>query len=229
MEFLKPVVDKIDIAGSIVRKHPIVSDIDMVAIPKDGITDFLKENNIEINSGEKEAIFFDYKGIPVNLWLAPKESYGALLLHFSAGKGIIQLKRDAINKGMVLNRYGLYKNGKKIAGENYQDILRILETSTKFAKIKMLEKATENLDEREMKRLKAEGQYPRETNTYWRFRQIEPIEFDKSTFRIVKEKDGNARIVGKLLKTDKWETQSVMINKSNLSEKDIDDYFKEYV
>lgn len=224
-EFLKPVVSKIEIVGSIARRHESVSDIDIVAISKGDVLTFLKENNISILSGKKEAIFFDYKKLPINLWLTSKESFPFTVLHFGAGKGIIDIKRKAIEKGYTLNRYGLFKEGKRVNINSINELFKLLNTTTKFYKIKMLDKATESLSSEEMKRLKDEGQFPRSTEHWWRFRQKEPEEFGAGTFRIVKDSEGNAKIVGKI--NGKWETQSVMINKNNITEKDIEDYFKE--
>lgn len=227
-KLLGPVVYDIEAVGSVARLHPEVGDVDMVAVPHGDIQQWLKDHKIKITSGQEKAIFFKYKGVPINLWLTPKESFGATVLHFSAGKGIIQLKQKAISKGMTLNRYGLFKDGKMIAGKDYKDILRHLESSTKFSHIKYIDDAVKNVDKKNIKKFRNEGQFPRITDEYYRFRQIDPNDFDKETFRIVKDKNGNARIVGKL-KDGKWKTQSIMIGKKNVPEEQMQEYLKNFL
>ena len=168
----------------------------------------------------KKCLTLISKGVPVNLWITPKDSFGATVLHFPAGKGIIQIKRLAIEKGYKLNRYGLFKGDTKVAGENYDEILKILGTETKFTKIKLLEKVVESSEEPE--RFAREGQFPRDTEKYWRFRQIDPTKFDQDTFRTIKGSSGNARVIGKM--SGKWKIQSILIAKSKLSDKDIKEY-----
>ena len=218
---LKPVVEKIELVGSASRLHEVVNDLDIVAIPKKDVKKYLESKGIEASFGAEKAVNFIYKNIPVNIWLVPKESFGAAVLHFSSGKAIIQIKRLAIQKGLKLNRYGLFKGNTKIAGKNYDEILKILGTETKFSKIKILEKVIEN--SKDPQRFIKEGQFPRETENYYRFRQEDPDKFNSSTYKLLKSKSGNARLVAKL-KTGKWETQSLLISKDNLNKKDIDQY-----
>lgn len=65
---------------------------------------------------------------------------------------------------------------------------------------------------------KKQGQYPRQTKNWFRYRQEEPEKFSEKSFRNVplshtgyKEKiKGQRAIVGKLKKTGKWVIQSVL-------------------
>ena len=65
---------------------------------------------------------------------------------------------------------------------------------------------------------KKQGQYPRKTRNWFRYRQKEPGKFSKKSFRNVplshtKYKGkikGQRAIVGKLKQTGKWAIQSVM-------------------
>jgi len=225
VELLKPVTTKIEIVGSLARYHPLVNDIDLVIVPKAiDITNYLKEKNIKIISGDKKVINFFYKNILVNVWLTDKSSFLFTVLHFSAGKAIIQLKKKANSLDYTLNRYGLYKNGEKIEVHNLDELFNILQTTTKFYKIKMLEKAIKNLNKEQIEKFIKEKQFPRETDTYYRFRQIEPHFFDKTTFKIKKQSNGNAFIIGK--KNNIWEIQSVLINKKNISKNELKSYLQ---
>jgi len=221
---LAPAVKKIEIVGSLSRYHPLVKDIDIVVVEKTPIREFLKKKHVKITSGKEKAVNFEYKGVPVNIWITPEDSFGATVLHFSSGKGIIQIKNQAKRAGMTLNRYGLYKNGKKIAGKDYNKILRILNTSTKFKKIKDIEKAIENVPPKNRKKFINQGQFPRETKNYYRFRQLDPSKIIDGTYKIIKKKSGNALVVGKSKDTNKWVVQSVLLNKKNISRKDLDAY-----
>lgn len=70
-------------------------------------------------------------------------------------------------------------------------------------------------------KFKEEGQYPRETKNFLRYRQEEPEKFVQKSFRTVplnhtnyKGKiKGDEAIFGKLKKTGKWEIQSVLKRK----------------
>jgi len=224
-KLLSPIVSKIESVGSVARLHPTVGDIDLVVVPDGDIKKYLENKKIKITSGKEKAISFTFKGIPVNLWTTPEESFGASVLHFSAGKGIIQLKQKAKSMGLTLNRYGLFKDGKQIAGKDYQEILKQLDAITKIGNIRMISDAVKNVSKKDMKKFKKQGQFPRITGTYYRFRQIDPNDFESGTFRITKSENGNARIVGKL-KSGKWATQSIMINKKNIPEDKMNEYLE---
>jgi len=221
-DILKPIVSKIELVGSASRLHDIVNDLDIVAVPKRDIKTYLEEKGIQATSGAEKVINFNYKGTPVNIWSVPLESYGAAVIHFGSGKAIISLKQKAIQMGLKLNRYGLFKGDRKIAGENYDEILKILGTETKFSKIRLLEKVVENCEE--VERFIREGQFFRETKTYLRFRQIDPRKFEEKSFRIIKNKNGNARVIGKI--KNKMRTQSILINKKNITPVEAREYLK---
>jgi len=67
-------------------------------------------------------------------------------------------------------------------------------------------------------KFKKQGQYPRKTKNWIRYRQKDPKLFDQESFRNVplshteyKGKiKGQRAIVGKLKKTEKWKIQSVL-------------------
>jgi hypothetical protein len=221
-DLLKPVVSKIELVGSASRLHDVVNDLDIVAVPKKDIKTYLETKGIQATSGAEKVINFNYKGTPINLWSVPSESYGASIIHFGSGKFIIALKRKAIEMGLKLNRYGLFRGNVKIAGENYDEILKILGSNTKFYKIKLIERAVENSTNPE--KFIKEKQFPRWTNNYARFRAEDPEKFEKETFRTIKDKNGNAKIMGKIDK--KWKIQSTLISRKYLNEKDVEEYLK---
>lgn len=111
---------KISVVGSIARKHDQVNDIDVVMWPKKSFNEY----SDFIGQSGKKVMKFDYEGMPVNLFIADKKSYEPTRYHFSRGKGIIQDKIKARQKGYKLTRYGLSKNNEVITKEKkIKDIL----------------------------------------------------------------------------------------------------------
>lgn len=223
-KFLAPAVSRAEIVGSVARSHPIVKDIDLVVVPKVNLKEYLKNKKIRISSGREKAITFNYKGVSVNVWSSSDSDFGASVLHFSAGKAIIHLKNEAKRRGMTLNRYGLWKGNKKIAGKDYKEILKILEASTKFVKMKAVENAIAEVPPKLRKKFIKQGQFPRETTNWLRFRQLDPNDFDKSSFRTIKDSSGNAKIKGRLAKDNIWRAQSILINKKNVNKNEVEEY-----
>ncbi len=73
---------------------------------------------------------------------------------------------------------------------------------------------------KQIKKFKEKGQYPRQTENYKRWRQKSPDLFIKSSFRTVplshtnyKGKKKGKAIVGKLKSTKKWTIQSILEEK----------------
>lgn len=60
----------------------------------------------------------------------------------------------------------------------------------------------------QMQKFKKQGQYPRKTKNWLRYRQQEPSRFSK--FRIKKISPTRQLVIGKLKKTRKWAVQSIM-------------------
>jgi len=67
------------------------------------------------------------EGFDVDLRVVPERSYGSALQYFTGSKEHnIQLRIIAINKGLKLNEYGLFKGAKIIAGKNEEEIYKAL-------------------------------------------------------------------------------------------------------
>tara|TARA_Y100000034_G_C6788957_1_gene353078 strand:- start:129 stop:359 length:231 start_codon:yes stop_codon:yes gene_type:complete len=61
---------------------------------------------------------------------------------------------------------------------------------------------------KQIEKFKKQGQYPRKTKNWLRYRQAEPGKFSK--FRIKKISEKRQLVVGKIKKTGKWAVQSIM-------------------
>jgi hypothetical protein len=64
------------------------------------------------------------------------------------------------------------------------------------------------LTKKKIKKFKEQGEYPRKTKNWLRYRQETPRKFSK--FRIKKVSSKTQIVVGKLKKTSKWVLQSIM-------------------
>jgi len=64
------------------------------------------------------------------------------------------------------------------------------------------------ISKRKIEKFKQQGQYPRKTKNWLRYRQENPEKF--SRFRVKKISKRKMLVIGKLKKTGKWLVQSVM-------------------
>ncbi len=120
-DFLKKTSDlyeRVELAGSLRRKAPVVHDIDFAVIPKGD--DFAKwreevKERVEeiggtvITFGEQISDFA-YKGAQVNLFLCPgPDSWGVTLMWATGPKGhTIGMTIKARNKGLLINSRGIW-------------------------------------------------------------------------------------------------------------------------
>ena len=126
--YLKPLSKKIMIAGSIRRDSRDPGDIDIVLIPKDRekLEEAMKKKYRKVLGGEKRATF-RIGDVNIELYYTIKEEWGACLLAYSSPKGSeIGLRMVAKRKGFKLTQHGLFKNGKKVAGETEREIYSAL-------------------------------------------------------------------------------------------------------
>jgi DNA polymerase (family X) len=126
-------VEKISIAGSLRRWKETIGDIDILVIsdkPEPVMEAFVNMREVKqlIAHGETKSSVKLYNGIDVDLRVVPKESFGAALNYFTGSKAHnVVLRQIAINKGLKLNEYGLFKikNGKEAglaSGKTEEDI-----------------------------------------------------------------------------------------------------------
>ncbi len=125
-------VEKIMVAGSLRRKEPTIGDIDILAVssnPKKVMEKFVSLPVVKkvLAKGAKKSIVILKNNMQADLRVFDRKSFGAALQYFTGSKTHnIELRRIAIKKGYKLNEYGLFKAGKRIAGEKEEDIYRIL-------------------------------------------------------------------------------------------------------
>ena len=114
----------ISMVGSLRRGCETCGDLDILAAgaPPDLMTAFTNYRLVErvlVHGGTKSSVLIR-GGFQADLRVVPRESLGAALQYFTGSKAHnIALRDRAIQRGMKLNEYGLYRNddGVSIAGE----------------------------------------------------------------------------------------------------------------
>jgi DNA polymerase (family 10) len=121
------------IAGSYRRRRDTVGDLDILlqADPQDPrpMAGALRYPAIErvMAAGATRASLRLYGGMQVDLRVVAAASFGAALQYFTGSKAHgIALRRRARAQGCKLNEYGLYRNGKQLAGRQEADIYQAL-------------------------------------------------------------------------------------------------------
>ncbi len=135
---LKPLSKKIEIAGSIRRKVKTPVDIDIVLIPKakQKIIDHLKTKGTYMQGGEKR-ITFKIQGVKVEIYYTDSKSWGAMLMTYTGPSGYnIGLRSLTKKRGLLLNQYGLFQNGKHIAGKTEKSIYTTLDKKYKSPELR---------------------------------------------------------------------------------------------
>ena len=135
-------VERIDTVGSIRRMKETIGDVDFLVIVKESkkpafakasagkIMDFFVSlpGIIKIwGKGMTKASVRMKEGFDMDLRVLPKRSYGAALQYFTGSKEHnILLRKIAIDKGLKLSEYGLFRGPKMIAGETEERIYKAL-------------------------------------------------------------------------------------------------------
>jgi len=120
------------VAGSLRRQRPTVGDIDLLAVGADGegiarhFARFPRFREILAQGATKASAVLD-SGLQVDLRVVPAGSFGAALLYFTGPKAFnIELRKRAIEQGLKLNEYGLYKGARQVAGTTEKSVLDAL-------------------------------------------------------------------------------------------------------
>jgi DNA polymerase (family 10) len=134
-------VDQINIAGSLRRRKETIGDVDILIVSRPTgrgspdeaakiIMDFfasLPEVKKVLAKGNTKTSIYTKAGFDVDLRVVPKESYGSALQYFTGSKEHnIAVRKIAIEKGLKLSEYGLFKNDKQIAGKTEEEIYNAL-------------------------------------------------------------------------------------------------------
>lgn len=128
----------VEAAGSFRRRKETVGDVDvLIAVKKASIElaesihkAIAKLPIVErIVASGPTRIAFDLKsGMRTDIRIVEEKQWGSALLYFTGSKEHnISLRRRAIDRGMKLSEYALFKNDKVVASKTEQDIYKALE------------------------------------------------------------------------------------------------------
>lgn len=130
---LAPYCSRIEVAGSIRRRKPLVHDADIVVIPSDPwnleheILGLARPFRPQL-SGEKLKRF-NYNGVQVDLYYATEDTWATLLLIRTGSAEFNRiLATRALEKGLHLkaNGQGIVRGSEIVVNNSEEDILKIL-------------------------------------------------------------------------------------------------------
>ncbi len=128
-------VQSIAVAGSLRRMKETIGDIDILATSTDPVAvmdAFVGMANVkEIQlKGETKSTVHLAEGIQADIRVVSDESFGAALLYFTGSKDHnIQLRNLAIDRGLKLNEYGLFRGNERVAGATEEEVYGYLDLS----------------------------------------------------------------------------------------------------
>ncbi|MDD2696743.1 MAG: DNA polymerase/3'-5' exonuclease PolX [Candidatus Pacebacteria bacterium] len=125
-------VERIDYCGSLRRMKETIGDVDFLVIsdkPKKVMDSFVSlPGVIKIwGKGATKASVRMRDGFDMDIRVVPRKSYGAALQYFTGSKEHnIITRKIAMDKGLKLSEYGLFRGSRMIASETEEDIYKIL-------------------------------------------------------------------------------------------------------
>jgi len=121
-------VKKVDVCGSVRRKKATIGDIDFLVLtdnPEPVMEFFVSMPNVVKvwGKGKTKSSIRTEQDFDIDLRVIPKKSYGAALQYFTGSKDHnIKTRKIAINKGLKLSEYGVFKKEKRIAGKTEKEV-----------------------------------------------------------------------------------------------------------
>jgi DNA polymerase (family 10) len=125
-------VEKIDYCGSIRRMKETIGDVDFLVISKkpEKVMDFFVSlpGVVKIwGKGTTKASVRMKEGFDMDIRVVPAKSYGSALQYFTGSKEHnIVTRKIALEKGLKLSEYGLFRGSKMIAGKTEEEIYKAL-------------------------------------------------------------------------------------------------------
>ncbi len=127
-----PGVVEVAAAGSLRRAKETVGDIDLLATAADGAAvcrHFTQYPDVAdvLQAGETRASVVLKSGLQADLRVVPEASYGAALMYFTGSKAHnIRLRNLALDQGLKLNEYGLFRDKRALAGRAEEEVYAAL-------------------------------------------------------------------------------------------------------
>lgn len=127
-----PGVSQAAVAGSVRRRKETIGDLDFLVVAADVAAVMrafvaLPEVAHVYGTGPTKTNVRLHNGMDADLRVVAAESFGAALNYFTGSKDHnVALRRIAIERGLKLNEYGLFKGERAIAGRTEADVYRAL-------------------------------------------------------------------------------------------------------
>ena len=125
-------VEKIDPAGSVRRMKETIGDVDFLVISKnpEKVMDFFTSlpGIVKIwGKGSTKSSIRMREGFDMDIRVVPARSYGSALQYFTGSKEHnIAIRKVAIDKGLKLSEYGLFRGPRMIAGKTEEELYKAL-------------------------------------------------------------------------------------------------------
>lgn len=125
-------VEQISLAGSLRRRKETIGDGDILIVsekPEKVMDFFVKLDGVEKiwGKGGTKASVRMREGFDVDLRVLPQRSYGSALQYFTGSKEHnVATRRIAIEKGLKLSEYGVFRGKKQIAGATEEDVYKAI-------------------------------------------------------------------------------------------------------
>lgn len=111
-----PGVERVEVAGSWRRRQETVGDVDLLVLCEEDPTPVMEAfttspgvERVEASGGTKGRVLLR-SGLPVDLRILPRESYGAALHYFTGSKEHnVALRTLAVRKGLRVSEYGVFR------------------------------------------------------------------------------------------------------------------------
>lgn len=123
---------QLEVAGSYRRRRETVGDLDIVVAaeqPQAVMARFTGYEDVAqiIEQGSTRATILLRNGLQVDLRVVPAASYGAALCYFTGSKAHnIVLRQIAVDHGLKLNEYGLFKGSRNLGGNSEAQLYQAL-------------------------------------------------------------------------------------------------------
>lgn len=125
-------IKKISLAGSLRRKKETIGDVDILAVSKNPakVMDYFVSMPEVVkvwSKGGTRSSVRSKDGFDMDLRVVPEKSYGSALQYFTGSKEHnIMTRRLAIDKGLKLNEYGVFRGSKMIAGKTEEEVYKAI-------------------------------------------------------------------------------------------------------
>jgi DNA polymerase (family X) len=119
-----PGVERVEVAGSYRRRKETVGDIDILVLCQedaaglmDRFTGYPGAGRVEAAGDTRGRILLS-SGLPVDIRILPRESFGAALHYFTGSKEHnVAVRGLGVKKGLRINEYGVFREGEEAKGD----------------------------------------------------------------------------------------------------------------